>query len=175
MLRSQLPGRRQCDPLVGTKARSRVCSGCCSSWYGVCRGDYFAYDTISGKVAPCHSDSLLCSPLEGLVSNGTSLCDEYGLREALPSSRNCYDGIPPEPLDSCLGLHDSAEQRPGLWQRLLGRATVAVACLALSVCAVCLLLRGRQACRSPTLNLEDRVRAEHQAMLQKRLRKFAVQ
>lgn len=141
-----------------------------------CTGDYFAYDTISGKIVPCRQDSLLCSPLGDMVPNGTGLCKEFGLKEALPSSLNCYNGSAPPPLDSCSEVYIGVEQATILW--LLFRVVAPLACMAIMVCGVWVLRRGQESLSASggarQQQVVTREQAEHVAMLEKRMKKFAV-
>ena len=161
---------------MGIGARTNICLEYCQAWFEACKGDYFAYDTISGKIAPCRPDSLLCSPLEGMVPDGTGLCHELGLKAALSPSLDCYDGVAPEPLEGCLELPAFEEQAVNLW--LLFRLMAPLACMALLVCGLWVLRRGRYTLRASRDSQQQhgvaREQAEHLAMLQKRIKKVAV-
>lgn len=92
---------RFCDPEVGTGGGTSLCPSLCQEFYGACKNSYFEFRG-SGELAICaqHSQqSLVCSKLSELASNGEQLCRQLDLT-ASPSA-SCYSGVRPKQLKSC--------------------------------------------------------------------------
>lgn len=90
---------------MGVGKCNKVCKRFCNALFEACASDYFTYDSLAGIVQPCTESSLLCSPLIDLVTSGQALCKQFsGVVVESAASKDCYDGLPPEPLGSCLRL-----------------------------------------------------------------------
>mmetsp|Transcript_27302 Transcript_27302/g.51983 ORF Transcript_27302/g.51983 Transcript_27302/m.51983 type:complete len:289 (+) Transcript_27302:32-898(+) len=80
---------RVCDPEVGVGNKHAICESTCNDWYESCRGDYFAFTSLSQRLQLCDDRQVLCSPLKELATNGRELCKMAGFKT---SRSNCFNG-----------------------------------------------------------------------------------
>ena len=73
-----------CHPLVGVGQLRGVCQESCDQWFTACSSSPF--ESVSGALQPCAADSLICSPLDAIVSSGRAFCDAMGVRVAAPAA-----------------------------------------------------------------------------------------
>ncbi|PFH35918.1 hypothetical protein BESB_055690 [Besnoitia besnoiti] len=106
----------RCDARVGLGKMTRrnaplLCRSFCDTWFRACFDDYFA-PAPSGSpqaLTVCSPDSVICSPLRDVTSDGASFCRKLGFEVAGGSSGEegtdeeeneeddatpCYDGVP---------------------------------------------------------------------------------
>ena len=72
-----------CDARVGTKAVNKACPGLCDRWFAACRGEFYtAGVNEAAPLVPCTENSLVCSGLPEIVSNGRQFCERMGYKVA---------------------------------------------------------------------------------------------
>lgn len=95
---------RVCDPEVGVGLKPLVCPSFCASWFGACAKSYFEFETRSGELLPCATDSQsggVCAQLDQMVAGGAELCKRSKLEVSGTSGQPCFDGLARPVLASC--------------------------------------------------------------------------
>lgn len=87
-----------CDPRVGSGIVQKVCQSYCNDWYASCIDEFYESTGVQGgKLSLCNQNSILCSKLGDIISNGNDFCENSGLFVAQDINQDlCFDGTPPQ-------------------------------------------------------------------------------